>query len=230
MDDAVDLVGRIGKIRRSRGFAAPSLVDREIHDHRPWFHRMQHVAGDQDRRPFPVDRHRTEKEVRKGQGLLDVGRRRRHRRDLIGGRPLDAAQGLNVAVEDDDVGAEPAPETGGLPSQGSGAENHQRRRRNAGGAVDQQTLAAELVEQQPRTDDHRQTPGDLRHRLENGSVAVVLLDDLDADGRQFPVKQRPETGFRRDGEMPGSQDDLPRLEPLVFLGGRGRHPDDELGA
>ena len=50
MDDAVDLIGRIGVGRRTGGLEAATLIDCNVHDHGTRLHRLQHFSGDQLRR------------------------------------------------------------------------------------------------------------------------------------------------------------------------------------
>ena len=172
-----------------------------------------------------MNRHRTHENVGKGERLLDSRTGRNHGRDFVGGHALHPAQGVDVLVENYDVGTDSARELRRLTAQRPGAENHHRSRRDAGGAADQQAFAAEFIEHEACADGDSQSARDFRHRLEYRGVAVFVFDDLVPDGRHFALDQTPEVVFRGHRQMPGRNDHLPFLIALALLRLRRRKPD-----
>ncbi len=161
-------------------------------------------------------------------GLFDMRTGRDHGRNVVADVILKTSHGVDVAIEDHDVGADALGVARGRSAQGSRAEDHHGCRWDPRRTADQQPLAAELVEQKARAHDHREPPGDFGHGFEHRRVAVVFFDDL-VPHRGDVVFQEGGKGLRRrQRQVPARDHDLILLEPAVVRRLRRRHADHEL--
>ena len=60
--------------RRAAGLEHSALVDRDIHDHGPGLHELEHLAGDQNRCLCAVAKHRADHEISVSQDQSEVVR------------------------------------------------------------------------------------------------------------------------------------------------------------
>ena len=106
VDDAVDLVGRLGMGGGVRGLEAAALVDGDVDEHRALLHARQHLAGDQLRRGGAGDQHGADDDVGREALLLQRLDGRIAGVDAAVEDVVELAQARDRAVDDGDVGAE----------------------------------------------------------------------------------------------------------------------------
>ena len=196
--DPVHLVGRGREGGGAGGLEAPAHVDGEVQDHAARAHGAEHLPGDQDRRALAVARHRAQDHVREGEGLLDVGPRGQHRRHAPR-RLRHLAQGHHVLVEQGDRGAEAEGGAGRGSPGDARAQDHEAGRGHAGCAAEQDALPSGVAQEQVRGHGDGQAARDLRHAGEDGRVAGVVFDGLQADGRDPALEQRTQVLGPRGG-------------------------------
>ena len=104
VDDAVDLVGRLGVRRRAGRLEAAALVDRDVDEHRAGLHQPEHVARHELGRARAGHEHRADHEVGLADGLLDLRACSTSRGRAAVEHRIELAHAVDRAVEHPDVG------------------------------------------------------------------------------------------------------------------------------
>ena len=113
----------------------------------------------------------------------------------------DVAQFARIAIECRNARARRRGAADGRKSDRARAQDDDARGRHSRRSAEQNAAAAGTGAQQVRGDRNRHLAGDLADRGEHRQAAVVLLDDLAADGGQAAFRQRIPQGAVRHGQV-----------------------------
>ena len=148
--------------------------------------------------------------------------------DAAGKEVVEPSECPRRAVDDGDIGAQPGRHHCRVGADGAAADNHHRRRLDAGDAAEQLAAAAVDLFQMVRAGLHRQSPGHLGHRRQQRQAAIGRGDGFigDAGGAGGDQVAR-QLGIGREVEIGEEQLSRPQQRPLRRLG--LLHLDDQLG-
>jgi len=164
--------------RRVRGLEAAALVDRHVNQYRAGLHQRQLLAPHYIRGARAVDQHGADHEVGARQHLLDRQRGRVDGRAGAGEDPVELAQAVDRLVEDEDVGAHPDRDEGGVHADRAAADHDHVGRRHTGHAAEQDAAPAERLLQHEGAGLGGDLAGDLTHRRQQRQPSARVLDGL----------------------------------------------------